>query len=292
MVILMSEKVEKCPICGEEMFVNEEGKLQCPSLIYHLKDPKTKPFIKGKWFGQRNIKIDIKYQNQPVSENRVICDTCSKKISAKEIEIAISRHHISYAAYGVNRQGEYNQKLTELYEKIRNGKINLEEALEQEEFLRKEYFDKPRSERPIGQTSGHVAIKCPNCKKKLGNVVVVVSAHPETRPEQPSWREYVLLPKTAEQERLIAEYFTIPKNMKLEQWFKGEDVTSFIKKLEKIKENLKIVPYMRGDPQRQLSDLNALVYRLLETLKKEIQTRPDRIYTLLKSPPVKIPSTA
>lgn len=292
-MMMMSEKIEKCPICGEVMFKNEDGKLQCPNLIYHLKDPRTKKFMQGKWSGQPNINIDIKWQNKPISENPPTCDACHKQVSGKEIEIAIVNHHISYAAYAVNRQGEYNQKLAKLYQKIRERKINAEEALKREEDLRREYFDKPSQESPLAQTSGHVPIKCPNCNRKLGTVDVIVSANPSVRPEQPSWREYATLPKTAEQERLITEYFEIPKGMEFEAWLDGKDIAPFMEKLEAMIEDLKTVPYIRGDPQRQLSDLNALIYRLLDTLKKEIQYRPDKIYELLKNPPApKISPTA
>ena len=277
-------QVPKCPICGEDMFETEEGKLQCPSLVYHEMDPRMKKFFKGQWLGLPNIDVKMLWEDRPISENRPLCPTCKKKVSGRAVELAVGHHHISYAAYPVNRSGEHKQKLIELYRKIRKRKINLEEAFRIETELRREYYGKPKAERPISQTQGYVPLKCPSCAKPLGTVKVTVTESPSEAPEPPSYREYIMLPRTPEQERLVKERFAIPEKMSFKEWLQGKDVKPFIGKLEKMKEEITKLPYMRN-LVREVSNLNALIYTTIEKLQEEIRLRPDAVYALLKSPP-------
>lgn len=282
----MSEELKNCPICGEEIFRNESGQLQCPNRVYHLEDPKTKAFFKGQWLGLPNITVTIRYKNKPLSENRPICDACGTKMSGKEVELAFAHHHISYAAYPVQKAGEFQQKLSVLYDKIRKRQVTSEEAFKQEEDLRKLYFGKPKEERPVSSTTGNVPLDCPNCKKRLGVLSVRVETNPGERPETPSVKDYINLPITAEQERFIQERFE-PK-VPYRDWLEGKDLEPFIEKLEKFKEDIAKLPYVRM-ALRQLGNLHASAYAAIEVLQREIRTRPDQVYNLLKNPPAPPP---
>lgn len=279
------EEVPSCPMCSAELYENEDGQLACPNFVYHQMDKKRKVFLEGQWFSRRNVEVEMLWQNKQIAENKPVCDACGKKVSGKEVELAVAHHHISYTAYTVNRLGEYNEKLGELYKQVRKRKISATEAFRIRTQLRQEYFERPKAERPMGQTNAHVPLKCPACKKALGLIEVTVKANPSECPEpSPSYREYALLPKTPEETRLIQEKFHIADGMTLKQWFEGKDVKAFISKLEKTKNDISKLPYMRN-VIREVSDLNALIYRTVEKLQEEVRLRPDAIYALLKSPP-------
>ena len=284
----VDEKEEKpltCPICGGEM-AKLEGKLECPECLLYRSDlPKYKKFFKGQWLGLPNIDVKMLWKGKPISENPPICDACGKKVKGKEVERAIGHHHVSYAAYACQRGGEYREKLAELYEKIRKGKINITEVFRIENDLLKEYFrERSSAERPVESTQGWVPLKCPACRKQLGTIQVTVKARPSESPKAPSYKEYALLPKTAVEQRLIDEHFHIPQGMKLKDWLAGKDIQKFTKKLEVLRGDVNQLPFMRL-PARSLGNLSAVAYTVLADLQNEVLTRSDQVYALLKSPP-------
>lgn len=280
------EKLEACPICSGDMFLNEAGELQCPNLVYHEMDPKLKKFFKGQWLGLPNIVVDLRWRGKPFSENQPICDACGKKVSGRDVERVLRSHNISYAAYSAQKAGEYNSKLTDLYEAIKKRKINLEEALRREEDLRKEYFNKPRQERPVSSISGSVvALKCPNCDKALGGIQVRVTALPENTPKAPTPKEWISLEMTAKQKREVKEHFDIEGSLK--EWLKGEELKTLVGKIEVLRDEISHLSYVRTI-RRDLNNFGASTYPLIKKIQSEIRTRSDQLYNFFKLPPAMV----
>jgi hypothetical protein len=280
---MSEEQAPICPICGQELIRTEDGDWECVNQGVEKRLPEFKKLFSGDWLNYKNIDISVRWQNKDITKNPPVCDFCGAAVSAKEIKQQIGRSSISLRAYQVNRSGEYHEKLGELYEQIKEKKLNLEEAFENERLLNDKYLPKTSQESFVAVTTGNVPIDCPKCKKRLGIVQVLIKAKPETSPETPSIAEYVKLDLTKEQERLAREHFEIKDT--IEKWLEAADLTSFMKELEAIRETIRKLPYMRL-ALREINDFNAKTYTLIETLQREMSTRSDQLYDLLKNPPL------
>ena len=280
----MSEEAPKCPICQEEMFTNEKGELECVNQTHHMRVREFRKIFSGAWLDYKNIIVSVKWERKDITENPPVCDFCGAVVSAKELKNQIGRHSVSLRAFHANKSGEFSEKLTELYDKIRKKKLNLEEAFEAERLLMDTYKPKTSQERFVAATSGTVSIDCPKCAKRMGIVEVTVKAKPEARPERPSITEYVKLDLTKEQERMAKEYFNLKTT--ISEWLEGTDGTKqLIEKLEPLKRDIAKLPYIRTCLS-VVSNLNANVHSVIEALQRDVQVRPDQLFMLLKEPPL------
>ena len=278
----MGEEAMKCPICGEELLETKEG-LKCINQEHHRRVSEFKAIFSGAWMNYENIETSVRYERKDVTENPPTCQSCGTVIDAKKLKNAIKGRGVGYRAFHANRSGEYSQKLTELYNKIRKKQLNLEEAFEQELLLNDTYVPKTAQERFVAATSGNVPIDCPKCKKRVGVIEVTVKAKPEARPKPPTCAEYMALELTPEQERIAKEHFHFKDTVN--EWLEGKDIQSFIEKLEAFKTEISTLPYILS-VLRELNNLRSSVYMVAEKVQRDLQTRPDQLFMLLKEPPL------
>lgn len=262
-----------------------KGKPEPLILVDKTDLPEFDQFRDGKWLKKENVEARVTFNNKPIFENPPICPACGQKITAKEVAWAIETQgklwrEVCYVAL----TAQYHAELAKLYDTIRNGKIKLEDAFREEALLKEKYFEgKPKTERPgVSNAKGSVALDCPKCAKRLGLVEVSVETKINYQPV-PDIEHWIALKKSAKQTRIIQENL-LPQGVSYDDWIDGSNMSDFIKKLETWKVELDKIPFQR-ELYRALSNLSGDIYTAIHKIKQEIQTRPDRVYNLLRNPP-------
>ncbi|MDH5790036.1 MAG: hypothetical protein OEZ27_05535 [Nitrospinota bacterium] len=216
----------------------------------------------------------------------IVCPSCKAEISKKEINNIIRKHGVSSRALLVDAQGKWNKRLNELYEKIRKGKIGSAEAFETEQRILTEFQRVPKDDQPLPHIRGTIPIKCADCGHLLGHIDITVTAEPPNA-FPPDVKDWIALKKNPKEMRWIRENL-LPENVRYENWIDGKDMELFIKKLEAWKSEIDKLPFIRT-LQRPIANLHAAVYATIEQIKEDIRTRIDRVYNLLKNPPIPPP---
>ena len=238
----------------------------------------------------KNVETKIRYYGKSIDEAfPITCPSCKTKISKEDAKDLVERHGVSSKALLVNTKGKQNQQLRELYDRIRKGKITSEEAFETQGRIQSMYRDRfsyPSEEQPINSVSGRVPLKCEKCDYLLGSIDVTITAEPE-QPIPPDVNAWVALKKTPKEERLIQEYL-LPKRhghvVSYDGWLVGKETMPFIEKLEGYKTELETMPLIR-ELQREISNIFSSINIAIQKIKDEVQTRPSRVFNLLKNPP-------
>jgi hypothetical protein len=268
------------------------GKPEPTLLIDETDSSEFDEFRDGRWLKKPNVDARVTFNGKQIFENPPICPACGEKVSAKEIAWAIEvKGSLWRQTCYVATTAEFYTELGEVYDKIRNGKIELEEAFEKERLLKERFFEgKPESERPgIQSAKGNVPLDCSKCEKRLGLIEVSVKTK-VGYPYVPEVREWLALKKSPIQMRLIKEE-VMPEGASYETWITGEDMGEFIKKLEAWRDEVEKIPLIR-ELYRPLSNLSADIGTAITKIKLEIQTRESRVYNLLRNPPMSPPRTA
>jgi len=174
--------------------------------------------------------------------------------------------------------------LLELYSKIKNKKLNLEQAFKTRNDIRREFYDKPKGERAgSSDTTKKIPLVCPECEEKLGAVDVQIEVKPMTE-TAPNSVEWIALEKTPRQMRILKKRL-IPKGEEYEEWIDGSDIEPLIQKMQKWEKELAKIPYIRELVQ-PLSNLSADIGTAIDAIRKDICTRADRVYNILANPPI------
>jgi len=265
------------------------GKPEPTLLIDETDLPEFDQFRDGKWLKKDNVEASVIFGRKPIFQNPPICDVCGEKISSKDVQDVIELkgslwREICYVAI----TAQYYAELTKLYDTIRNGKIGLEDAFQQEVLLKEKYFEgKPETERPgVSNAKGSVALDCGKCGARLGLVEVSVKTKIDF-PYIPDVQHWVALEKSPRQLRIIKENL-LSEGTNYDDWIQGNDMREFIEKLQTWKEEIDKLPFQR-ELYRPLSNLSADIGTAITKIKEEIQTRDDRVYNLLRNPPTAPP---
>lgn len=233
------------------------------------------------WTKFKNITVTMRRYGKPIE--KIVCSKCEKTFSEKRIKGLVDHHSFRLAA-NIQFTGAYNKKLSELYAKIKNRKLNLAEAFKIEKDIRHEFYDKPKGERAgAGDTTKSIPLVCPECSEPLGLIEVAIKANPITE-TAPNVSEWVALEKTPRQMVILKKYL-IPKGEDYPEWIDGSDMQPFILKMEKWKAELAKMPYVR-ELYRPLSNLDADIGTAINAIKEDVRTRSNRVYNILKNPPI------
>lgn len=232
----------------------------------------------------KHADIQIFWQNKPISQHTPTCPACGEKLSRKDVERVVDRHGITARAVHVNQEGERNELLNKLYEKIRAGRITATEVLNEERRIHERFDEKPKNERPISEINDSIPLDCPKCERRLGLVKVAVRAKPPDRPIRPDVSLWVRLPKTPQEERWIREELNISKEYSLDEWLQGKDVQGIIEKMQVFRNEVINLPYL-PQSHRAINDLSSAIYTAMESIRTEIARRGDRIFNVLTNPP-------
>lgn len=216
----------------------------------------------------------------------VVCPSCKAEISEKEINSIIRNHGVSRRALLVDVRGKQNKKLNELYDRIRRGKLGSAEAFETQRQILNEYRNYPKDDQPLSNIRGHIPMQCADCSYLLGHVDITITAKPENA-FPPDVKDWVALKKTPKEMRWIRENL-LPEGVEYENWLGGKDTEPFIGKLEAWKTEIDELPFISA-LYRPIGNLRAAIHAAIEQIKDEIRTRSDRVYNLLKNPPLPPP---
>lgn len=167
------EKVERCPLCKMEMFVNKEGKLQCPNLVYHEMNPETKKlFKKYHWFGQvrAHVKSSVSLKGKPLDTPIVKCEKCGGDLN---LDFLIDNEGIALAKLllDMEERGKLYEKWNELEQKMeRMDLYNFQ--LEKEKLLNQFY-----KQEQAGVSLSHLAeinARCDHCSVPIGKLEILL----------------------------------------------------------------------------------------------------------------------
>lgn len=232
------------------------------------------------WTSFENITVTIRRYGKPFE--KIICPECGKTLNEKLMKNLVDHHSFRLAA-NIEFTGAYHKKLSELYVKIKNKKLNLEEAFRIRKDIRREFYDKPKGERAgSGSATKSIPTVCPECGEKLGLLDVSIEAKPMTE-TAPSSAQWVALEKTPRQMRILKKHL-IPKGEEYTEWIEGSDLEPFIQKMQKWETELEKLPYIR-ELQRPLSNLDADIGTAINAIRENIRTRIDSVYNILATPP-------
>lgn len=265
----MSEKLKKA---SRKLRGIPEPRLMGPEEVYTIEDWK-----------KLKVNVRVAYEGLPLEKHSPICPYCGK-VSPKDVKQALFLHNISRRIFEVDKCGRQNKLLIELYEKMKNKKVNATEAFAEESriyqahriFKRK--GDKDVEGRPTTSTSGQVAIKCAECNYPLGSITVKAVATP-AHPERPDVDVWIGLPKTAKEMRLVRETFHLGE-LSLDGWLIGEDRKPFVEMLEAFRDELGNVRFVR-ETARSVRNLKSALHLAIKEVRREIETRKGRLFNLL-----------
>lgn len=167
------EKVKLCPICGNEMFKDQAGRLQCPNEVYHRMDRKNKKlYEKHKWFGKirEHVKSTVSLRGKPVDTPIVRCEKCGKQIN---LDFLIDEEGIALAkiAMEMEERGKLWKKWAELEEKMASMDLYHYE-LEREKLLNEFY-----KQEQAGVSLSHLTeinARCDHCFVPIGKIEVLL----------------------------------------------------------------------------------------------------------------------
>lgn len=234
----------------------------------------------------KHTETQVRRNFKPIEETTpIVCPSCKKEITATEVKKIVRSHGVTSKALLVNKKGEQNHKLAELYAKIKKKRIKSAEAFETQERILNMYSDRyvfPSEEQPISHVSGRVNLECPKCDYPLGSVDVTITAKPETviAPDVDTW---IALEKISKEVRILKEYL-LPKGITYDDWLTGKNTLPFIEKLEGYKKELETMPFIR-ELERPMSNVFSAINLAIQKIQDEVLTRPSRVFNLLKNPP-------
>jgi hypothetical protein len=232
-----------------------------------------------------HVEFKILRNGTPINELKPVfaCVSCGKELDEKWVKREVSMHGITQHAVQVDKHGEKNARLIEFTKEVKNKKLSATEAFVKLDNIVKLYSDLPKDERDVTTVSNYISLKCPECESPLGNIDIYVYAKPETV-TYPDVADYVALPKTTKELRLIREYLQLPKDMDFDSWLAGKDVADWKEKLSEWSNEIEKLRFLRT-LQKPVSNMQSAIRASIEAIDDEIKTRSSRTYNLLKEPP-------
>lgn len=232
-----------------------------------------------------NVEFKILRNYKPIEElpkPLIVCQSCGKKFDEKWVKREVHAHGITARATRVDTHGKKNELLIEWKKKVKERKISATEAFAELDRIQNLYSNYPMDERDISSVTAHIPLKCPQCESPLGLVDVHVTTKPAA-PALPDFMDFIVLPKTPRELKLIHEYLQLPKDMDFDAWIAGEDIIQFVNIFKAWSKELEGLRFIRT-LYRPISDLDSALRSSIEAIEKEIKTRVSRTYNLLREP--------
>ena len=203
-------------------------------------------------------------------DGSVIC-RCREKINVREF--VLKNPEVQDDLNQLKRELERLNRRRKLFQQIRDGKIDLRSAIEEELKTRSEMVEQAFT-RPI-------QIWCPECRSNLG--VITVSMSIDITVDRPSAKDFMNLEMPKSLRGYLLSRLNFKNEEELRAWLRGDDLAGAQEVLNQIKA-------LQG-PARELvkpmtTNLSEIERRIREEVKKRACHALDLCYERIRGPSI------